>query len=246
MDQNAASRTGRPTRSTELDGSGSERPNFAPTGFAWTTCDVTTLLPVGWEASLADVVQRYRSTRIISPPHSSSREQGGAQALCTVAVHGALVSEALPWLVELYRGPFREVGEVHARRQLLTARNPRYAVVVNVQEPGGDRSECHVDTNPIAGLLYATEHRPGTGGELAVANDSRARNVKDVDRDCSVVYPQKGHLVFFDGRSHPHYVRPVTGGEIRVAVNMNYYTAECPESTRPSDLDAYLYGSPAA
>ncbi len=117
-------------------------------------------------------------------------------------------------------------------------------MTLNVQDPGGDRSECHVDTNPIAGLLYASGHRPDGGGELVIANDVRARSVADADRDCSVVYPHKGHLVFFDGRSNPHYVRAVTSGAPRVVVAMNYYTEDVPESTRPEDLDDYLYGAP--
>lgn len=155
-----------------------------------------------------------------------------------------MVGEELPWIVDLYGGLFRELGERFARRAVMAASDRRYAVVLNVQDPGGDRSECHVDTNPIAGLLYATSHWPEAGGELAIAHNVRSRSVAEVDQDCSVIYPQKGHLVFFDGRSHPHYVRAVTGGATRIVVAMNYYTQECPESTRPADLDDYLYGSP--
>ncbi|MFC3578491.1 2OG-Fe(II) oxygenase [Streptomyces yaanensis] len=212
--------------------------------FSWTTFDVTSLLPAGWDTDIAEVVRKNQADRLLMPPHSTSREQVGTRALLTSAVRGAVVWKELSWVVDLYHGLFRELGESHARRTVLSATDRRYAVVLNVQEPGGDRSECHIDTNPIAGLLYATGHRPGAGGELAIAHDTHARNTADVDRDCSVIYPQKGHLVFFDGRLHPHYVRAVTSGGARVVVAMNYYTEECPESMRPGDLDDYLHGSP--
>lgn len=212
--------------------------------FGWTTFDVASQLPVNWDKDIAEVVREHQTDRLLTPPHSTSRERSGVPALCTSAVGGVVVWEALPWVVDLYRGWFRELGERFARRPVLAARDRRYAVVLNVQDAGGDRSECHVDTNPIAGLLYATSHRPDGGGELAVANDVGARSVADVDRDCSVIFPQKGHLVFFEGRSNPHYVRAVTSGDTRVVVAMNYYTEEYPESTRPGDLDDYLYGSP--
>lgn len=213
--------------------------------FGWTTFDVTSQLPADWDTDIVRVVREHQTDRLLMPPHSTSREQDGTPALCTSAVRGTVVWEELPWVVDLYYGWFRELGERYAGRPVLGAMDQRYAVVLNVQDPGGDRSECHVDTNPIAGLLYATSHRADSGGELVIANSARASSVADVDRDCSVIYPQKGHLVFFDGRSNPHYVRAVTNGDPRVVVAMNYYTEDCPETMRPSDLDDYLYGSPA-
>ena len=58
-----------------------------------------------------------------------------------------------------------------------------------------------------------------------------------------MIRPTAGHLIFFDGRQHPHYARPLTvglGPEI-VAV-MNFYTESSPESTRPRELNRHLYG----
>jgi hypothetical protein len=112
---------------------------------------------------------------------------------------------------------------------------------MNVQE-GTDRYECHVDTNPVEALLYVTDHPRGTGGELVVSNNTEAQSVEDVDKDCSVLYPVAGQLVFFDGRFFPHYVRALQSPALRVAVGMNYYTDDCPEETRPQDLNDYLYG----
>jgi len=98
------------------------------------------------------------------------------------------VWERLPWLIDLYRGHFRQLYEEAAGRRLHPTEDQRYAVVMNVQE-GGDRYECHVDTNPIEALLYVTDHPRGTGGELVVANNENAASVEEVDEDCSILYP---------------------------------------------------------
>ena len=64
-----------------------------------------------------------------------------------------------------------------------------------------------------------------------------------IERTCSVIRPQAGHLIFFEGRDHPHYVRPLRADDdVRVAAVMNYYTPACPESTRPAELNRHLYG----
>lgn len=101
-----------------------------------------------------------------------------------------------------------------------------------------------VDSNPIEGLLYFTSHPPGAGGELVVARNSAATSVEEVDADCAEVFPFAGHLLFFDARRFPHYVRRLTSaGAMRVVAAMNYYTPSCDESQRPADLNEHLFGS---
>jgi hypothetical protein len=103
------------------------------------------------------------------------------------------------------------------------------------------RFECHIDSNPLTGLLFCTDHV--NGGELVFAHDAAAASIADVERDCSVVRPSAGHLIFFDARRYPHYVRPLRhASEMRVVAVMNYYTESCPESTRPPELNRHLYG----
>ena len=105
------------------------------------------------------------------------------------------------------------------------------------------RFECHVDSNPLTGLLFCTDHLAGQGGELVFAHDPTAADVAAVEKDCSVIRPHAGHLIFFDGRQHPHYARPLAAGpEMRVVAVMNFYTQSCPESTRPLELNRHLYG----
>jgi hypothetical protein len=64
-----------------------------------------------------------------------------------------------------------------------------------------------------------------------------------VERSCSVIRPCAGQLIFFDGREYPHYARALrSGSDLRIAAVMNFYTASCPESTRPRELNRHLYG----
>ena len=76
-----------------------------------------------------------------------------------------------------------------------------------------------------------------------IAHDATAADVAGIERDCSVIRPQAGHLIFFDARRHPHYARPLTeSSDMRVVAVMNFYTESYPESTRPLELNKHLYG----
>lgn len=123
----------------------------------------------------------------------------------------------------------------------MPAHDERYGIVLNVQQGTSMRFECHVDSNPLTGVLFCTDHQ--TGGELVVAHDTAAADIAAVEHDCSVIRPQSGHLIFFDAREHPHYARPLTTvSGTRVVAVMNFYTGSCPESTRPRELNRHLYG----
>ncbi|HTF09519.1 MAG TPA: 2OG-Fe(II) oxygenase [Asanoa sp.] len=210
--------------------------------FNWITYDVTSALPATWREDLVRVARNDRITKHLVPPHSTSREGADVSSLQIMTVRGVTVWERLPWFIDLYCGYFRDLYQEATGRSVYPSDDRRYAVVMNVQE-GTDRYECHVDTNPVEALLYVTDHPRGTGGELVVANNVDARSVEEVDADCSILYPVSGHIVFFDARRFPHYVRAMNEPGLRVAVGMNYYTDACPEETRPEDLNEYLYGA---
>jgi len=173
----------------------------------------------------------------------TSREASEIGELTIRGVGAADVRSDLPWLEDLYRGTFRDMAQVGQTLPVSCAEGPRHTVVLNVQLGTDMRYESHVDTNPIQGLLYATTHSEGQGGELVICANREARRAEDIDADPINIYPQRGQLVFFDGRHHAHYIRPlVNPEEIRVSIAMNYYIASWPESRRPPDLDDYLYG----
>jgi len=213
--------------------------------FTWTTFDVRSLLPTGWDEDITRVAVNLSRRRLIRPPHITTREDKEVTELFIRGTSAQVVREELPWLVKCYEGVFRDLAQSSRSEPVSIAEGQRHTIVLNVQRAEDARYECHVDTNPIQGMLYVTSHPEGGGGELVVANDSSAMSVDGIESNCSMIYPQRGHLMFFDGRKNPHYVRPLLDPHaIRVAVAMNFYVPSGPESLRPPDLDDYLFGTP--
>ena len=208
--------------------------------FRWTTFDVTGSLPPGWQQEIAAVAadadfREFPRTPVLS------REEPSVESIPRGRVHADQVRDRLPWLYKAYRGEFLELAREAVQERVLPARDDRYGVVLNVQQGTSMRFECHVDSNPLTGLLFCTDHQ--AGGELVIANDTEAEGLAGVDRDCSVIRPRAGHLIFFDARQYPHYARALTAdSETRIVAVMNFYTESCPESTRPRELNRHLYG----
>ena len=210
-------------------------------GFHWTTFDLTGQLPPGWHA---DVIAAAVDADVREFPRTPilSREAPEVSHIRRGRVEVDRVQDALPWLYQLYRGDFLELARLAwADKSVEPARDDRIGVVLNVQRGTTMRFECHVDSNPLTGLLFCTDHREG--GELVFAHDKDAASVQAVERDCSAIRPHAGHLIFFDGREHPHYARPLLSEpETRVVAVMNYYTESWPESVRPPELNRHRFG----
>jgi hypothetical protein len=210
--------------------------------FQWTTFDVSGVLPPRWRQDAAAVATEADFRDFPRTP-ILSREGADVRRIPRGRVHADQVRRGLPWLHQLYRSGFLELAQRVSRDPVMTAHDERYDVVLNVQRGTAMRFECHVDSNPLTGLLFCSDHYAGAGGELVFADDATATSAADIDRSCSVLRPQPGHLVFFDGRLHPHYARPLTApSDLRVVAVMNYYTVSFPESTRPPELNRHLYG----
>ncbi|HET9080033.1 MAG TPA: 2OG-Fe(II) oxygenase [Trebonia sp.] len=207
--------------------------------FRWTTFDVTSSLPPGWQREVGRVAadadfRRFPRTPILS------REAPDVPWIPRGRVHADRARDRLPWLHQAYRGEFLALARQVCAEPVTPARDYRYGVVLNVQRGTVMRFECHVDSNPLTGLLFCTDHP--VGGELVFAHDPGAVDIVAVDQDCSVIRPHAGHLVFFDARRHPHYARPLTvAASTRIVAVMNFYTESCPESTRPIELNRHLY-----
>jgi hypothetical protein len=208
--------------------------------FRWTTFDLNGTLPGAWKQQMRAVAARADFRDFPRTP-VLSREAADVPYITRGRVHADQVRDHLPWLPEFYRGAFLELAREVCDEKVSPASDDRYGAVLNVQRGPGMRFECHVDSNPLTGLLFCTDHV--NGGELVFAHDAAAASIADVDRDCSVVRPSSGHLIFFDARRYPHYVRPlISESDLRVVAVMNYYTESCPESTRPPELNRHLYG----
>jgi len=211
-------------------------------GFRWTTFDLSGRLPERWQhdisvaAASADF-HEFPRTPVLS------REAAHVEHISRGRVHADRVRSGLPWLYGLYRGCFLELAGQACPEQVAAAQDDRYGLVLNVQRGSEMRFECHVDSNPLTGLLFCTDQPAGAGGELVFGHDPAASDVGAVERDCSVIRPHAGHLIIFDGRHHPHYARPLTSeSDVRIVAVMNFYTESCPESTRPRELNRHLYG----
>jgi hypothetical protein len=198
-------------------------------------------LPLGWQDDIRQVAAEA-DVRDYPRTPTLSRESEGVTHITRGRVRADVVQQRLPWLYKLYRGDFLELAEQARAESIKAAFDDRYGVVLNVQRGKKMRFECHVDSNPVTGLLFFTEH-PRGGGELVVGHDPAAVGVEAVERDGTVIEPRAGQLIFFDGKTHPHYARALLAeSDMRVAAVMNFYTESCPESTRPSGLNRHLFG----
>jgi hypothetical protein len=208
--------------------------------FHWITFDLNGTLPNGWQDQVR-LVANGADFRDFPRTPVLSREAADVRRITRGRVHADQVRDRLPWLYQSYREAFLDLAREACEEKVSPAGDERYGVVLNVQRGTRMRFECHIDSNPLTGLLFCTDHV--NGGELVFAHDAAAASVADVERDCSVVRPSAGHLIFFDARRCPHYVRPLTHeSDMRVVAVMNYYTESCPETTRPPELNRHLYG----
>lgn len=211
-----------------------------PTGFCWTTFDLASRLPPDWQHDIGQIAAHADFREFPRTP-VLSRESEDVHHIYRGRVHAADVRRDLPCLYQLYREHFLDLARATCAEPVLPAYDDRYGIVLNVQRGTTMRFECHVDSNPLTGLLFCTDHR--AGGELVFAHDQYATDVGAVERDCSVIRPHAGHLIFFDGRNYPHYARPLmSGSNTRIVAVMNYYTESCPESTRPPELSRLRSG----
>ena len=212
-----------------------------PRRFGWTTFDVSSWLPAGWQQDVATVAVEA-DFRVFPRTPILSREAEDVACISRGRVHASEVRQHLPWLYKLYRSGLLELAELAWDEPIKAAFDDRYGIVLNVQQGNTMRFECHVDSNPVTGLLFFTDH-PAGGGELVVGHDSGAVGIEALEKNGSAIRPQAGQLIFFDGKTYPHYARTLRSeSDMRVVAVMNFYTESCPESTRPSKLNRHLFG----
>jgi hypothetical protein len=209
--------------------------------FQWTAFDVTNMLPLDWSDDIKAVAADAEFRDFPRTPFLS-REAEQVTTIDRGRVRADTVQQRLPWLYKLYHGDFLDLAVQAWREPMKAASDDRYGIVLNVQQGSAMRFECHVDSNPVTGLLFFTDHLAG-GGELVVGHDPEAVGVETLEKDSSLIRPQAGQLIFFDGKTHPHYARTLRAEhDMRVVAVMNFYTKSCPESTRPSKLNVHLFG----
>lgn len=206
-----------------------------------TPFDVTDQFPEGWQEDISAVAadadfRNFPRTPILS------REAADVTHVTRGRVHAVQVQRRLPWLYKMYRDQFLGLVRQTWDEPIEPAVDDRYGVVLNVLRGSKMRFECHIDSNPVTGLLFFTSH-PAGGGELVIGHDPSGVGIEDLERDGTAVPPQAGQLIIFDGHTYPHYARSLVSElDVRVVAVMNFYTASCSESTRPAELNRHLFG----
>jgi hypothetical protein len=192
-----------------------------------------------WDERMLEVALNDCVPITFSGLHGTSRESKAAQekGISTHTVGGRVVAQKLRPLFELYTGPFRDLVEDFAGEEILPGATDDTKINLNVQLQG-NRYEGHVDTNPYELLLPATDHPPGTGGELVVAGHDDVHTIEEIEASHPIIiHPRKGMLLIFNGMKRAHYVRQQQA-PIRVLGAGNYYTKQ--HRHRPVDLTNYL------
>jgi hypothetical protein len=209
--------------------------------FSYCERDVTSLLPEGWQKDICAVAAKADFRAFPRTP-ILSREAPDVTHIERGRVHAETVMDHLHWLYKLYRHEFLDLAVEGWGEPIDAAYDDRYGVVLNVQRGKTMRFECHVDSNPVTGILFLTNH-PAGAGELVVSHDPDAVGVDEVERDSTLIEPKTGKIVFFDGKTYPHYARRLLDEpDVRVVAVMNFYTKSCPESTRPPELNRHRFG----
>lgn len=233
-----------PAQSANAHARSLDRTNLVTPGFRWTTFDLTRQLPGDWQQEIAAAAagadfRDFPRTPVLS------RESADVHHIPRGRLHARDLRRTLPWLYKFYRDYFLDLARAVCDEPVAAAIDDRYGIVLNIQRGTTMRFECHIDSNPLTGLLFCTDHGAGAGGEVVFARDRTAADVGAVERDCSVIRPHAGHLIFFDGRLNPHYARPLSAeSDLRIVAVMNFYTESCPESTRPLELNRHTFGQP--
>lgn len=204
--------------------------------------DIQALLGACWSTELeALAVSSSVIRRTVHPNSPTSREAGTDLDLAINVVPGDVLVRAVAWLEDLYRLTICAIASSWAGTELIPAKDIRSGVNLNIMAAGEGAYECHVDSNAIQAILYVTDDFEG--GDLVIGHRLDASSRSEVDVDASIVNPERGVLIVFEGMSHPHYVRPVRSGGPRLALIFNYYSDQIPESARPRSLDSHLYGN---
>lgn len=205
--------------------------------------DLRCVLPTGWEKDVVDSAAQYGKFGCLNGGSVTSRQRefkSTADDIIGVSA-GTVIPLAIPWLARLYKRDILNLANELGIGRYMIATDTRSAININILPPGS-QYEWHVDSNPLTGLLFVTDHPAGTGGEIVFRPDPLVRPTEDWEL---AIASRSGNLLLFDAREVAHTVQPVPEPMRRISVPMNYYFTDV-SCHRPEDLDRYLYSGRAS
>jgi len=191
------------------------------------------LLPRDWQKQVEDTVLNLAKLVHLDGKSSTSREPDDTEGCDCYILTGDIIQKELNWLYRLYTNELVELATAEAKTPMNYSNDVESSIVINSLRGVDARYEWHVDSNPLTGILYATTHKKGEGGELVFKTNSNLIKV----------IPTAGKFILFDARDIPHCVFPLTVNLRRSSIPMNFYfqDQELIED-RPDDLNNYLFG----
>lgn len=191
------------------------------------------LLPPNWVRQINDVINDAGVRTTLKAEGTTVREAPDASPTHVMLVGGHSIKSKLPWLWQLYENELLSFTSKAWGRQYFVSNDAQNAINVNCLLGRGARYEKHVDSNPMTGLLFATDHSSGTGGALVFRHPESSE-------ECWIT-PSAGTFICFDARNIVHWVEPLLVDNARVSIPMNYYFSSA-DQPRPDDLDEHIYG----
>jgi hypothetical protein len=188
------------------------------------------LLPIDWVDQVSAVSKNDSYLMKLDGKSSTSREPTNTKGVEVFVVEGDIVAKKLNWLHNLYQNEFVNYVNMFFEKKYTFAKNLKSGTNINLLKGIGARYEWHVDSNPLTGVLFVTEHTKASGGEL----------VFKLPKEELIIYPKSGTLLLFDAREIPHTVLPLKENSTRISIPLNFYI-KGEEQKRPNDLDEYIY-----
>jgi hypothetical protein len=171
------------------------------------------LLPVDWQQQVMELSDAFSKRYHLDGKHASSREPEGTEGMDVYMVEGDVVFQKANWLYNLYANELLTLANNTLIEEYVISDNLISSVTFNSLRGRGGRYELHVDSNPLTGLLFATTHPKGTGGELVFR-----------EKDTPIyINPVCGDFILFDARNIPHEVLPLLNEGVRISIPMNYF-----------------------
>lgn len=170
------------------------------------------MLPYNWQQHIFTVANSFSERVHLSGEHSTSRETT-IDGIDVFMVDGSIIQERLEWLYSLYRIDLLNLINFYFNELFECSNSVKTSITLNSLRGRGSRYELHVDSNPMTGLLFATTHPPGCGGELVF-------NTSD---GLKTIFPTAGQFIIFDAREVPHSVMPLLVDDTRISIPMNFY-----------------------